>query len=236
MSTKHLLLLHGALYTKEEFAPIIEVLPALSSSHFATTHAIDFSGHGARAGEDVDFGMRRFADDVLAHLDAEGVERTEIFGFSMGGYVGLYLARNHPERIGRVMTLGTKLRWDPATSAREIKMLDADTIEAKVPNFAATLKARHGDAEWRTVLARTATMMTELGDAPALPYDQLADIAAPVRLCLGDRDPMVTIEETVEAYRALPHGQLAILPNTGHPLERVDPRMLIGGLVDFVGE
>jgi hypothetical protein len=32
---------------------------------------------------------------------------------------------------------------------------------------------------------------------------------------------MVTLDETVAVYRQLPHGQLAVLPNTAHPLEAV---------------
>jgi fermentation-respiration switch protein FrsA (DUF1100 family) len=33
---------------------------------------------------------------------------------------------------------------------------------------------------------------------------------------VGDRDPFCTVEEGATAYRAVPDGELAVLPNTGH--------------------
>ena len=42
----------------------------------------------------------------------------------MGGYVALHLALHHPERVQRIVTLGTKFRWDPVTAEREAARLD----------------------------------------------------------------------------------------------------------------
>jgi hypothetical protein len=38
---------------------------------------------------------------------------------------------------------------------------------------------------------------------------------------VGDRDAIVTLEETAAAARSLPAGELAVLPNTAHPFEQV---------------
>ncbi|MGE3802992.1 MAG: alpha/beta fold hydrolase, partial [Candidatus Kapaibacterium sp.] len=107
------------------------------------------------------------------------------------------------------------------TSAREVKMLDPEKIEQKVPHFAEALKQRHGEDRWKRVLEKTAEMMVNLGDSPELPYEEFQQIEQAVRLSLGDRDHMVSIEETIEAYRQLPKSELAILPGTGHPLESI---------------
>ena len=211
-----LLFLHGALYTKEEFEPLIAQLGVQFS-----VETIDFTGHGTESIPDDPFSMKLFATDVLHWMENQGVDNVDIFGFSMGGYVGLYLARFFPEKIGRVMTLGTKLQWNPETSSREVKMLDPVKIEEKVPRFAETLRRRHGEDSWKTVLAKTAEMMINLGEQPELPYEEFQHIEHPIRLSLGDRDHMVSIEETLEAFRCLPNAELAILPNVGHPLEKV---------------
>ena len=47
------------------------------------------------------------------------ITRADIFGYSMGGYVALHAARRHPERIGSIMTLGTKFAWDTPTAEKE---------------------------------------------------------------------------------------------------------------------
>ena len=52
---------------------------------------------------------------------------------------------------------------------------------------------------------------------------------------MGDRDTMVSIEETLDAYRALPAGELEVLPATPHPMERVDLHRLTLSLVGFLG-
>lgn len=228
MSTDNLLFLHGALYESSTFAPIIEALPERT-----VPHAFDFPGHGSAPFPDEDFSIPLFGESTIREMDRLGIERASVFGFSMGGYVGLWLARHHPDRVERIMTLGTKMDWNPEGAAREVKMLDHETIDRKVPQFGATLRARHGEDHWVEVLRRTAGMMEGLGDAPALGPEDLQQIGIPVRMMVGDRDRMVTIEETVGAYRRLSHGELAVLSGTAHPLELVGVPLLIDQINHF---
>ena len=51
---------------------------------------------------------------------------------------------------------------------------------------------------------------------------------------LGDRDKMVTLDETVEVYKNLPQAQLAILPNTPHPIEKVNTDRLASEIKSFL--
>ena len=53
-------------------------------------------------------------------------------------------------------------------------------------------------------------------------------------LMLGDRDKMVTLDETVEVYKNLPQAQLAILPNTAHPIEMVNTDRLANEIKSFL--
>lgn len=214
-------LLHGALGAADQLAPLAERLGAQHA-----VHVMELAGHG-RTPANGPFTMTRFVDETIAAMDARRVERATLFGYSMGGYVALLLAAAHPDRVARVVTLGTKFRWDTATAERDVRRLDPSTIRAKVPRFADALSARHvGAGGWEGVLARTAALLESLGAAPPLDDAVLASIACPVRVMVGDRDETVTIEETAGAYRALAHGEMAVLPMTAHPLERVDVEML----------
>ena len=66
--------------------------------------------------------------------------------------------------------------------------------------------------------AGTAMIVGKLNvDPPAV----LAAIRQPARLMVGDRDAVVTMEETRDAARSLAQGQLAVLPATAHPFEQV---------------
>ena len=228
MIEQPLLLLHGALYTAEEFKPITAALGTR-----VTPVPIEFFGHGSDSLRTDPFSIHAFANQVIDFLEINQIDRCKLFGFSMGGYVGLYMARFMPERIERVMTLGTKFDWRPETAAREVNMLDPDVIMQKVPRFAETLVKRHGEAGWRGVLERTATMMSDLGATPELTMEDLTHIEIPVRIGLGDRDAMVSLEETIHAYRQLPNGELSLLPNSPHPLERVSTTLLCREILDF---
>jgi pimeloyl-ACP methyl ester carboxylesterase len=223
-------LLHGALGAAVQFAPLV---PLLASRY--RVHTLDFEGHGTRPGERP-FAMQHFAENVLAWLDERGIARTNLIGYSMGGYVALLLAAAHPERIGDVATLGTKLRWDPEAADREARRLDPAAIRAKVPLFADALAERHaGAGGWEGVLARTAALLRSLGERPALSAAELGTVRQRVRVMVGDRDATMAIDEAVDAYRALPAGELAVLPATPHPLEQIAPARLAAAIVDFLG-
>ena len=220
--TPHLLLLHGALGASAQFAALAPLL----SPRFRV-HAPDFEGHGRTAPSDGPPRMERLAEQVLAYVDAHGIARAHVFGYSMGGYVGLHMAATQPARVASVTTLGTKFVWDPALAEREAARLDPAVIQAKVPRFASALAERHeGAGGWEGVLARTAALLRALGADPLLGPEVLAGIAQPVRVMVGDRDATVTVEETAAAQRALPLGELSVLPRTPHPLEHVDVERL----------
>lgn len=228
MPQPSLLLLHGALGTAAQFEPLLPFL----TDHFIL-HRLDFEGHGEQPPVDRPFRIEHFAENVTAWLDAHGIEQTDIFGYSMGGYVAAYLAKIAPQRVRRVMTLGTKYLWTRESATTELGMLDPDTIEMKVPRFARALEAQHTGAGWREVLARTREMIQSLGEHNLLDESALAKIEHPVRVAVGDRDNTVGVEESRSVFRALPSGQLAVLPNTSHPLEKAPTDLLAKAIIDF---
>jgi pimeloyl-ACP methyl ester carboxylesterase len=228
-----LILIHGALGAAEQLASLHEALVTQrEAAGLSETQAPilihELAGHGQTPVRKADgLAIEAMAEDLAALLDECNWSGVDVFGYSMGGYVALHLAHEQPERIGRVLTLGTKLAWDPATAARETKLLDPDTIQAKVPAFAETLAQRHGEARWRALCHETAALLRNLGDRPLLDAAAFARIEQPVCIGVGDRDGTVSIEECVAAYRALPHGALAVLPRTPHPLDRVPTHELV---------
>ena len=70
---------------------------------------IDQRGHGASDAphrrEDYSGALR--AADVIAVLDALGLQQADIFGYSMGGWCALNVAASHPDRVGRLVVGGS---------------------------------------------------------------------------------------------------------------------------------
>lgn len=224
---QNLLLLHGAIGAKDQFNPLVEKL----NGDFQI-HNLNFSGHG---GEPIpeNYSIPQFAKDVLAYLEQNHIATIDIFGYSMGGYVALYLAKHHPEKVGRIFTLATKFHWTPDIAWRETKMLDPEKISEKIPAFAEQLQKRHEPADWKQVMRKTADMMLAMGEDNPLKPNDYTTITQRVRIGIGDKDAMVTLEETIETYRKLQQASLIVFPDTPHPVEKVDLERLAREISGF---
>lgn len=225
---KPILLLHGALGSAAQLEPLQQHL----SKEF-TVHTLNFSGHGGKPFAD-DFSIRQFAREVLQYLQEQNLTQVDIFGYSMGGYVALQLAKMHPERVGHIFTLGTKFDWTPESAAREVKMLDPAKIKEKVPAFAETLQQRHAPNDWEALLRKTAAMMLALGNGDALTTADLRSMPHAVRIGIGSEDNMVTLAESQQAAETLPNGEFLLVANTPHPIEKVDMQTLADAISNFL--
>jgi len=225
---KTILLLHGAIGSSSQLE---ELQSLLSADH--KVYTLDFSGHGGKP-LGAPFSIELFSNEVLAFMDEHNIGKPSIFGYSMGGYVAAYIAYKHPEKLSSIVTLATKFEWNPDIAEKEVKMLDAEKIQAKLRAFAETLAKRHAPTDWKDVLTETIAMMRRLGaDNPLKPGDYTA-INIPSLIMLGDRDKMVSLDETLAVYRSLPAAQLAILPNTAHPIEQADADMIAMHIRKFI--
>ncbi len=208
-------LLHGALGSKDQFKDLAELL----SVEFEV-YTLNFSGHGGQDFHHQEFSIHDFAKEVLHFLDQNKIESISIFGYSMGGYVALYLAKHFPERIKKIFTLATKLDWRIENSIQESKLLNPTIIKEKVPKYATTLEQLHGDS-WVKLINKTAELILDLGANAVLKEADFKNINVPILLAVGDKDVMVSLEETIAVYRLIPNSQLLIFPNTSHPINCV---------------
>lgn len=227
--TNDLVILHGALGASSQLEPLAVAL----RPHFRV-HLVDFEGHGSAPARTPSFTVASLTQNVIDALEGNRIERAHFFGYSMGGYIAVSLALQHPERVNRIVTLGTKFRWDPATAEREAARLDPAAILAKVPRFAESLRARHQHAGgWERVLARTAEFLRALGSAPALTDERLRQVTAPVKVMVGTKDSTVGVEESAAIAALLPHGRLALLDDVPHPIEQVSSELLAREVREF---
>jgi esterase/lipase len=217
---KNIILLHGAIGAADQLEPLAN---ALKEKQFKV-HCFSFSGHGNTPFQNA-FSIEQFASELAQFIKDHQLEQAAVFGYSMGGYVALHLAKTKPGLLGNIITLGTKFAWSPEIAQKEVKMLDANTISEKVPKFAETLKNRHG-GDWETLLQKTADMMLGLGNDPALKESDFTAIENKVLIGLADHDTMVTMDETVTVFKQLKQGNMYVLPGSKHPIETINVKLL----------
>ncbi|OQP58220.1 alpha/beta hydrolase [Niastella vici] len=228
---QHIILLHGALGSKDQMKPL-----AVELENKFQVHSFNFSGHGGRPFADTAFSIPLFAEQIAQYMHETGIAQAYIFGYSMGGYAAMYLAKHHPEKVNKLITLATKFHWDEKTAAQEVKMLNGKTIQEKVPAFAAQLQQRHAPNDWLSLLHKTSELLIDLGKQNALQLEDYTTITTPSLLLLGDRDKMVTLDETIAVYKQLPKAQLGVIPGTPHALEQANVALLAQLIKGFINE
>src|SRR5688500_18218819 len=92
-----LVVLHGAYMNIPTMGAII---PRLARTH--RVYAVELQGHGRTTDIDRPITYPNLADDVAAFMDAVGLRKADVFGYSMGAAVGLQLAIRHPDRVNRL--------------------------------------------------------------------------------------------------------------------------------------
>lgn len=225
---ENIVLLHGALGSIKQLLPLERLL-----SNKFNTYTFNFEGHGDKTCNS-DFSIDLFTENTIDFLTQNDIKKVNVFGYSMGGYVGLNLALNYSKYINSVVTLGTKFNWSKEAAEKEVKMLNPVLIEEKVPKFANSLKETHFPNDWKILLKKTAKMMIGLANGNKLTQQELNKINHNILIGIGSSDKMVSIEESKGAANQLKNGYLKIIDNFQHPIEKNDYAQLAKIVIEFI--
>lgn len=225
---KTILLLHGALGSAEDLTPLSESLKNLGFS----TYSFSFSGHSKTPFKEK-FGIEVFTEELSQYIAENKLIDIPVFGYSMGGYVALYLAASQKNKVGKILTLGTKFKWDKEAIEKETRMLNPEKMIEKIPAFAKSLETKHG-AHWKNLVIKTAELMREIGEKNYLHGDRLKQIEIPTLIGLADKDNMVTVDETCRIFKELPNSGMFMLPGSKHPIDTVNIPLLSQIILNFV--
>ncbi|BCY10320.1 alpha/beta fold hydrolase [Actinoplanes sp. L3-i22] len=168
-----MVLLHGLGDNRTDWAT---VLPDLIETHYV--YALDLRGHGdsSRPGK---YSFELMRDDVLAFLDATGIDRCVLVGHSMGGVVATLLALAAPERV-------THLVLEDSSVPRPGSMPRPPLRQPAEPtgfDFAAVnaIRAQLNDPDpawWQALSGLSVPTLIISGAESPVPHELLADAAA----------------------------------------------------------
>lgn len=216
-------LLHGGVLTAE--LTFGEMMPALAATRQVI--AVELQGHGHTADTDREMRLDLLADDVVALLDQLGVERADLFGFSLGGLVATQVAIGHPERVDRLVLVSTHYRTagyhpeirDPEQWATSTRMPTQEDFKAMADAYA---RVAPDPSHFPAFMAKVSAVPDTVD---RWTVEEIRSIGAPTLLVIGDHD-FVRIEHAADLLALLPHARLAVLPDTTHVGTMSHPTLL----------
>lgn len=187
-----LILLHGNGESCDYFE---HQIPCFSKDYRVI--AIDTRGHGQSPRGEKPFTIKQFAEDLHDFMDAKGITKANILGFSDGGNIALTFALKYPERIERLILNGANLfpsgvkplyQWPIEIGYRMAKLFANKDEKAK----------------------KNAEMLGLMVNEPHIEPSELARLTMPVLVIAGKKD-MIKESHTRLIYKSLPDAQMNII-------------------------
>lgn len=214
-----MIVLHGSFMT----IPMMgEIVGRLAETH--RVYAVELQGHGRTSDIDRPITYPNLAGDVAAFMEAVGIEKADIFGYSMGAIAGLRVAIDYPEKVDQLVFASGVYDfqgWQPAFR----ELIPQWTVDMFTTGFLAdAYKEIAPDPEGFPAMAEK---VIALEREPLSWGKEVAALDTPVLIIAGDADGS-TLEHNVEMFRLLGGGvmgdtgkplaasRLAILPATSH--------------------
>ena len=188
----------------------------------------DQRGHGGSDAPQCCYGSTQFADDARLFLDALGIERAAVAGHSLGSMVAISLAADHPERVSRIILIGStalvpvdRSAWlyESAMALRAPLDPSSQFLREWHPSNQPTpvdpVFAKAVEEEYLTIpLHVWRGVMRELAYVPVGRH--APDIKAPVLILSGGKDPLFPANHHASLLKAFPQAKAQVFPDLGH--------------------
>jgi pimeloyl-ACP methyl ester carboxylesterase len=214
-------LVHGLGGRAEDWA---QLMPQLVHDHHRV-YALDLPGYG-RSGwpANATYSIRELSDAVEAFMDNRHLTRTDLGGWSMGGWIAMRVALDQPQRIRRLMifdSAGTRfsLVWDPSIfepdTPQKLQKMDNLLMPNGAPHIPGFIQhaifgfvQKHG---W-VVRRNMDSMLT----GKALLDGKLGALQMPMLIVWGKGDHLIPVSVGEQIHHDVPQSELAIFDGCGH--------------------
>lgn len=187
-----LILLHGNGGSSDYFAAQIE---AFSATYRVI--AIDTRGHGRSPRGTKPFTLVQFAEDLKAFMDAHGIAKAHILGFSDGGNIALLFALRYPHMVEKLIVNGADLSPKGVEPVAQIPIVIGYGMVSAIALF---------DKKAIAKKEMLGLMVTQ----PNIPPEALAALTMPVLVIAGTKD-MIKPAHTALIARSIPGAKLVFL-------------------------
>ncbi len=232
-----LVLVHGLGSRGEDWSGLI---PAFAANGFHV-YVPDLLGYGRSSKPDVDYSIPLQEKTVVGFMEAMHLERADVIGWSMGGWVTMQLALDHPAMVDRLAiydSAGTYFQtnippglFTPSDTAGVRRLFNTlEPTPKSMPEFAARASLRKLQQNaW--IINRSYNSMTS---GRNLLDFRLRGLQQPMLILWGGADHLIPPSVGAEIHRAVPHSVFEVVEGCGHlgPAECSKP--YLEGTIEFL--
>jgi pimeloyl-ACP methyl ester carboxylesterase len=217
--------LHGGVSSSTTDWTVIS--PILQNYGYGTL-TFDARGHGKSRPWLGPVSTRCAVQDFRAVLVGLEVPTFALVAFSHGCLTAFRFAQAWPKEVRCAVLIG----FAPRYSYVAIEQMRADS-SVRWRKWASSIHDEsHGSGHWRRLLddlaADRRTRYGRISDT------DLTGFNTPTLLVTGDRDPYSPLVQTLRTFQAMPHADLAVLPNSGHPAHGNHPDTFGSLVANFI--
>jgi pimeloyl-ACP methyl ester carboxylesterase len=198
-----LVLVHGLSGSSQWWAKNVGPL----AEHFRV-YIVDLVGFGASKG-DHPFILDEASRFLVEWMDEVGIERVNLIGHSMGGFISADLAADHPQRVERLVLVDAAgLPFDPNVLKHAYGLTRA--VRYMPPDFLPVLVRD----VWRAGPKTMVSAMRQILSSNL--QDKLSQVEVPTLVVWGEFDTVISVEVGQELSKALSIGEFVVLKGAGH--------------------
>jgi 2-hydroxy-6-oxo-octa-2,4-dienoate hydrolase len=224
------LLLHGSGPGVTAYANWRLTIPTLATRLRVVAPDLVGFGFTERSG-DVEYSMDLWVDQVLGVLDGLGIERASVVGNSFGGGLALRLATRHPDRVHRLVLMGSvgvpfpiteglDRVWGYEPSIERMKELiglfaysrELVTDELAEVRYRASIQPGFQES----FSAMFPAPRQRWVDAMVTPEEQIAALPHRTLVVHGREDRVIPLENALALLRLVPDARLHVFGRCGH--------------------
>lgn len=240
---ENLVLIHGMGDTLNMW---YNQVPLFSKKYRVITY--DVRGFGRTEYPPGDITMTTHCEDLFGLMNAVGVQKTFLLGFSMGGRIAIEMAATHPEMVKALIMANSSLVMAPATEEvreRRRQMMEAfqqkDTKKIEMVAtgaFSPFFKEKHPEAFEKYLKVK----LENFADGKTVPMSMaggaLPDISrvkCPVLFIVGEHDPFADVERSKQSVEMIAGSKMVVFP-TGHAAAIEMPEEFNTTVLNFLSE
>ena len=233
-----LVLIHGLADRDESWAPVLKRLKRAGFHVYAP----DLLGYGRSPKPDAgDYSISGEEQFVSEFIQALGLQKPDVGGWSMGGWIVLKLALDHPEMVNRVVVYdaaGIRANMPDPGNTFDIKTPeDVDRLIAKMepgtkrlPRFVAADAVRR----FQSAQPTTQRSMTAMLSGKDLLDDKLSQLSEPLLIVWGSEDKLTPLAMGRTMHSLVKNSELDIVEGCGHLAPLICDGRVASATADFL--